>query len=350
VSLQFRHINGYRVPGNFLNIRVAIALLAGELFAGIVGFMYLESYTFEEAWYMTIITISTVGYTEVRPLTSSGEIFATFLILANIGIFAYLLSTFSYYVIQGEFFKKWHLRLIGKEIDKLKGHVVICGYGRYGKEVVGHFMLRSMPFVVIENDPEMIQEIQNSNNRILYIEGDATNDDVLLEAGIKHARSMITALPADADNVLITISAKQLNPQIDVISRASDLRAEPKLKRAGANHVVLPEQIGGFFMATLVSKPGAIEFLSYITNEKDTVDIAFEEIKFADLPDACKNVAIGELKIGESTGMHIIGFVGKEGNFIVNPTKEQRVVEGSSLITLGSGEQLKRLRTYLAGF
>jgi len=350
MSMFFRRFDAYRVPGNFLNIRVAIALMIGELTAGIVGFMYLENYSFEEAWYMTIITISTVGYTEVRPLTASGEVFATILILANIGIFAYLLAAFSYYVIQGEFFKNWHLWLIKKQIRKLKDHIIICGYGRHGKEVVEHFMIHKMPFVLIEDNAEKIQEIQKSEHKILYIEGDATHDDILLEAGLKHARALVTSLPNDADNLLITFSARQLNPQINIISRASEPRAEPKLMRAGANHVVLPEQIGGFFMATLVSKPGAIEFLTFVTNEKNTIDIAFEEIRCDDLPPVCHNMTIGELKIDPTTGTHIIGFIRSDGNFIVNPTSAERVTKGSSLITLGTRHQLEKLKTYLNHF
>ena len=210
--MRWGNISGYRVPGTFLNIRVALALLAFELIFGVCGFVILEDYSVQEAWYMTIITISTVGYNEVRSLNPDGEMFATVLILMNIGIFAYLLGAFSYYVIQGEFFKKLHLRLIDKEISKLKDHIVICGYGRHGREIVDHFMIRPMPFVVIESDSEKIHEIRNSREKVLYLEGDATHDELLVQAGIRNARALITSLPSDADNVLITISAKQLNP------------------------------------------------------------------------------------------------------------------------------------------
>ena len=348
--LRLSNINGYRVPGTFLKMRVAIALLILELIIGVSGFVYLEDYTIQEAWYMTIITISTVGFNEVRPLNPDGEMFATVLILLNIGIFAYLLAAFSYYVVQGEFFKNWHQKLISKEINKLKDHVIICGYGRHGKEIVDHFMIRPMPFVVIENDEDSIQEIQKSEQKILYIEGDATHDDVLLEAGVKNARHLITSLPEDADNVLITISARQLNPDIDIISRASEPRAESKLVRAGANHVVLPEQIGGFFMATLVSKPSAIEFLTFVTNEKNTEDIAFEEIRYKDLPLACRNKTLGEINIGPSTGTHIIGFMSTDGNFKVNPAPSELLVEGTSLITLGTRKQLLEVGKYLENY
>ncbi|MDX1409166.1 MAG: NAD-binding protein, partial [Saprospiraceae bacterium] len=288
--------------------------------------------------------------TELRPLSDAGHLFSTILILIKLGIFAFLLAAFSYYVVQGEFFKNWHLRLIKKQINKLKDHVIICGYGRHGKEIVDHFMIHSTPCVVIENEHGLIEQVQNSEQKVLYIEGDATHDDTLREAGVEQARALITALPDDADNVLITLSARQLNPDINIISRASDPSTEQKMLRAGANHVVLPEQIGGFFMATLVSKPGAIEFLSFVTNEKNMVDIAFEELRYEDLPPACRNITIGDLNIGPTTGTHIIGFIRSDGSFIVNPSGSERVVPASSMITLGTRKQLNQLKSYLETF
>ena len=348
--MHFKSNYGYRVPGRVLSIRLALTLLVFEVAFGVFGFWYIENYSVLEAWYMTIITISTVGYTEAKPLSPSGELFATILILANIGIFAYLLAAFSYYVVQGELFKNLHLRLVRKQIGKLKDHIIVCGYGRHGQEIVDHFIIYDQPFIVVDSDPDTIVEIQNNKEKILYLEGDATQDELLIAAGVKEAKALITSLPSDADNVLVTLSARQLNPGIDIISRAAKPNAEAKLMRAGADHVVLPEQIGGFIMATLVNKPGAIEFLSYVTNEKDMVDIAFEEIHYENLPAICQGKTIGELNISQSTGTHIIGFIGPEGNFVVNPGVAQQIVEGSTLITLGTRAQLDRLQQYLLQF
>lgn len=326
--------------------RIAAALILGELLLGVAGFMYMQGYTITQAFYMTIITISTVGYGEVRPLTAAGELFASFLIILNFGIFAYGLSVFSYYVINGEIFKKMHLSIIRKRIDQLENHVILCGYGRYGMEVSQNFLHHNMPFVVVENNPVVIETIQKSEGKILYIQDDATHDDALQLAGIKKAKALITALPDDSDNLFIVLTARQLNPRINIISRTSSYRSQRKLQLAGADHVIMPEQIGGFYMATLVSKPGATEFFSYITREAES-DIEFEELRYRDMPPSCQGKSIRELHIRRATGSNIIGFKHPDGSYVVNPEPETILVEHSSFIVLGTREQLEKLRQHL---
>ncbi len=228
-------------------------LLVLILISGILGFKLIENYSWSDALYMTIITVSTVGYTEVKPLSEAGKTFTSIFIILNVGVFAYILSVFSYFVIEGEIFKKMHLNLIGTHIKKLSNHVILCGYGRYGKEAATHFQKHGIPFVVIEKNSEKITLIQESNDKILYLQEDATQDESLLEAGIAKAGTLITALSEDSDNVFTVLTARQLNPGIDIISVAKDPKSEKKLLLAGANHVVMPEQIGGFYMATLVT-------------------------------------------------------------------------------------------------
>ena len=326
--------------------RIAAALILGEILLGIAGFIYLQGYNLTQAFYMTIITISTVGYGEVRPLSEAGELFASFLIILNFGIFAYVLSVFSYYVINGEIFKKMHLNIIRKKIDHLQDHVIVCGYGRYGKEVSQNFIHHNMPFVVVESNPAVIEELQKSEDRILYIEDDATHDEALQRAGITKAKSLITALPDDSENLFIVLTARQLNPKLNIISRTSSYRSQRKLQLAGANHVIMPEQIGGFYMATLVSKPGATEFFSYITRESES-DIEFEELRFRDMPPACKGKSIKDLHIRRLTGTNIIGFKHPDGSYIVNPGPDTVLEENSSFIVLGTREQLEALWKHL---
>ena len=326
--------------------RIAAALNLGEILLGIAGFIYLQGYNLTQAFYMTIITISTVGYGEVRPLSEAGELFASFLIILNFGIFAYVLSVFSYYVINGEIFKKMHLNIIRKKIDHLQDHVIVCGYGRYGKEVSQNFIHHNMPFVVVESNPAVIEELQKSEDRILYIEDDATHDEALQRAGITKAKSLITALPDDSENLFIVLTARQLNPKLNIISRTSSYRSQRKLQLAGANHVIMPEQIGGFYMATLVSKPGATEFFSYITRESES-DIEFEELRFRDMPPACKGKSIKDLHIRRLTGTNIIGFKHPDGSYIVNPGPDTVLEENSSFIVLGTREQLEALWKHL---
>ncbi len=334
------------VPRSFMSNRVALALILGELTLGITGFMYFEGNNLREAFYLTIITIATVGFGELRPFSPEGQMFVSFLIILNFGIFAYALSVFSYYVINGEIFKKMHLSLIGKKIEKLEQHVIVCGYGRYGREVSLNFLHHKIPFVVIDHDPEVIEGIQKSESDIVYIEGDATNDEILQTAGILRAKSLISALADDTENLYIVLTARQLNPQLNIISRASFPKSPRKLQLAGANHVVMPEQIGGFYMASLVSKPGATEFFSYITREAES-DIEFEEIHYRDMPAVCRGKTMEELHIRRSSGANIIGFKDPAGRYIVNPEPGTVLRENSSFIVLGTHEQLGKLRKYL---
>jgi len=336
-------LNIYTVPSSFLNVRVAAFLLLFTLVGGTLGFYFIEGYNLGEAFYMTVITISTVGYTEVRPLSPEGRIFNSFYILLNIGIFAYLLAVFSYYVIQGEIFKQMHTNLIRSQIEKLSGHIIICGYGKYGREIVSHFILHEVPFVIIEQDEKEVELIREDENKILYIQNDATNDEVLLEAGIKRARALLTTLPDDSENLFTVFTARQLNAELEIISRSLNSKSERKLRLAGADHVIRPEQIGGFYMATLVSKPGAVEFFSYITNEARS-DIGFEELHYEDMPLQIRDSPIRELRIRKLTGANIIGYKSPEGKYIVNPDPETVLRPQSSFIVLGDREQLRMVR------
>ncbi len=336
-----------KVPRSVLSNRLAVILILGEFVVGTVGFMWLEDYNFREAFFMTTITIATVGYGAVRDLSPAGEWFSSFLILSNIGIFAYALAVFSYYVINGEIFRKMHLMSINKKIDALRDHVIVCGYGRYGREVTQNFLHHRTPFVVVESNPVVIQEIQRSDELVLYIEDDATHDEALLRAGITRAKALITALPDDSENVFIVLTARQLNPTLNIISRATEAKSQRKLRLAGANHVIMPEQIGGFYMATLVSKPGATEFFSYITRESES-DIEFEEIHYRNMPAACRGKTISDLHIRRETGANIIGFKHADGSYVVNPGPDTVLSEDSSFILLGTKEQLDALQRYLA--
>ncbi len=343
---RFYKLIGYSYTGNVLSLRTAIILFIASVLLGVFGYMLIEGYDWVEALYMTIITISTVGFTEVEPLSSNGQIFTSLLIILNIGVFAYSVSAFTSYVIEGEIFKKMHIRLIHQEIDKLNQHVILCGYGRYGREIVEHFHQHNISFVVIDNSADKIAAIQQSKDRILYIEGDATQDEILEQAGIQRAHSLISALPDDADNVFAVLTARQANQTLNIISRVKEARTSAKLRLAGADHIIMPEQIGGFYMATLVSKPGAVEFFSFITNKYES-DISFEEIVYENVPAFCKDKTISELHIRRETGFNIIGYKSPNSRYTVNPAPDTRLIPGSSFIVLGSRQQLDALKKYM---
>jgi voltage-gated potassium channel len=349
LGTNYRKLNIYTVPSSFLNIRVAIALLLTDFVVAILGFVLLEGYSFIDAFYMAMITISTVGFMEVEPLSPQGRLFTALLILANIGVFAYALAVFSYYIIQGEIYKKMHLNLVKSSIKKLKGHVILCGFGKYGGEIATHFNKHHIPFVVIDLDDQKIEQIQTSKEKIFYLQDDATHDDALIKAGIERASALISALPDDSDNVFVVFSARQLNPRLNIISRAKHPKSQKKLLMAGANHVVMPEQIGGFYMATLVSKPGAVEFFSFITNEYRS-DIGFEEIEYKMLPEECQGKSLKELNIRKNTGANVIGYKAPDGHYEVNPQPDIILKPGTSFIVLGNEQQLQDLKYYIANY
>ena len=317
-------------------------MACSELVFGVLGFMIIEDYSFVDAFYMVVITISTVGFMEVEPLSEAGRLFTAVLISVNIGVFAYALAVFSYYIVQGEIFKLMHVNQIQSRISDLKDHVIVCGYGKYGTEIVANLLLHQTDFVIIENDEEKISAIRHSEKDLLYLEGDATRDEVLLEAGIEKANGLICSLGDDSDNLFIVLSARQLNPTLNIISRAVKERSQPKLIKAGADHVVMPENIGGFYMATLISKPSAVEFFSFITREYES-DIGFEELHYEDLLDEYKGVPIRDMHLRSKTGANIIGYRNQEGAYQVNPGPDTILREGGSFIVLGSREQLDKL-------
>lgn len=334
------------MTGRYLSFKIAVFLVFLAIGIGMVGFMLIEEYSVLESFYMTIITISTVGFSEVKELSDQGKIFTSFLIIFNIGIFAYAASAFSFYIIKGEIFKNMHLNIMQKKINDLDGHTILCGYGKYGSEIVEHFSEHGINFIVIDSDPEVIDELSKDERRILYIEDDATHEDVLEKARIEHADVIVSALPDDSDNLFTVLSARQINPKIKIISRARESKTIRKLQLAGADHVIMPEQIGGYYMATLVTKPYATEFFSFITDEIDH-DIGFEEISYEALPDTYQGRMIKDMSIRPKTGANIIGFKESDGTYTVNPEPDTQMVPGTSIILIGSSEQLSTLRAYL---
>lgn len=341
-------VNRYSVTGNYLNLKYALLLFICSLLIGTFGFRLLEGYSVLEGFYMAVITISTVGYTEVKPLSSAGQLFSSLYIIMNVGIFAYAIAAFTKYVIHGEVFKTMHKRMIKSKISGLKDHVIICGFGKYGKEISRLFTKHNIDFVIIERDEEVIDEIQKSPDQLLYHQGDATSDDSLKHAGIQTCKALIAAMPDDANNLFTVLTARQLNPSINIISRAKEVTSEKKLRLAGANHTIMPEQIGGFYIANLVNKPETIEFFNYITEQTNS-GFGFEELESDNLPLACLDKTIYELEIRKNTGTNIIGFKKENGEYVVNPHPNTKFSKGTSFIVLGTVEQLKKLKDFLKG-
>jgi voltage-gated potassium channel len=324
-------------------IYIAVSRVVATLIIGIVGFILIEGYTLSEAVYSTVIVLSTVGLGAIRTLSEEGRWFVTILILISIGIFAYGISVVSTFVFEGDLQRYFKYRKVEKKIEELKGHVIVCGFGRNGRQACEQLESHGQAFVAIEMNDKIISEMHEVSN-LLFVEGDSTKDEVLLQAGIKHANAIITTLPSDAANVFVVLTARELNPKLKIISRASEDSSERKLKRAGANNVIMPDKIGGTHMATLVTRPDVLEFLDYITGK---INIRLEEILYSNLNDRLKGKSIRELEIRNKTGANIIGFKTGDGDYIINPEPDTVMKPDAKLFVLGTQEQVSKLLAIL---
>ncbi|MCL3779703.1 potassium channel protein [Prolixibacteraceae bacterium JC049] len=327
-------------------LRVAVALLILILTTGTVGFMFIEDeYSLIDAFYMTIVTVSTVGFREVHPLSDAGKIFTSGLILFSLGGLAYVGSTLASYVLDGEFINYLKTYRVYKKVDKLKDHVIVCGFGRNGEQVCDELTDHNTPFVIIEKRDHVIERIRQ-NPSLLYIRGDATHEEVLEQARVHHAKALIATTPNDADNVFVVLTARSMNPNLKIISRASEIKSDVKLRRAGATNVIMPERIGGQRMAKLVTQPDVVEFLEYILIQQSR-DVTLEEIACKNMGTCFMNGTIGELRKNNPAEVSIIGLKNREGRYIINPTKEHKLDPKDQLFILGAPNEIDRFRQLL---
>lgn len=319
-------------------------MLLVSIGTGTIAFATLEGYNLLDAFYMTMLMVSTVGFREVSPLTDSGKLFASFYMMFNLGIYAYIVSVISRYIFEGEFRKIFTTFIFNKKTKKLKNHVIVVGYGKTGARTCEELLKSEEQFILIEHDPEALQYLPKTP-RFQILKEDATREEVLMKARIEVAKSMIITLPNDADNMIICITAKGINPNLNIIARASEESAEKKLYRAGANKVVKPFAIGGIHMAHLITQPYVIEFLEILTGIKEQ-DLQLEEYMFNELKEDFKNKTVKELDIRQNTGATVIGVKDPEKGFIFDPNSQTPIKKGDILIVLGSQDSLKKFQMY----
>lgn len=313
---------------------------------GTIGFLILDPrYNFPDALYMTVTTIGTVGFREVHEPSVSMQYFIIFLIVTGFGTFAYTISSITSYVLSDEFRNSYRINTIMNSINNISGHVIICGYGRNGRQAAHVLKKHNRRFVVIEQKKDLTDELTHKHSH-LVLNGDATQDEVLESAGISRAAALISTLPVDADNLFIVLSARSLNPKLTIISRASDDNSDKKLKKAGADNVIMPDKIGGAHMASLVLKPDVIEFVDHITGQGGP-DINLEEITFENLPDHLRNKTIRDLEIRNKSGANIVGFKTAKGDFVINPNADTQLIPEGKLFVLGTPEQIAALKSLL---
>lgn len=292
---------------------------------------------------MTIITVTTIGYTEVHPLSDDGKIFNIILIILSFSTFTYALAKLTQLFASGELQKYFKTRQLMQAINKINNHVIICGFGRNGQQAAHTLKAHKQNFVVIENSLHNINTWLAEDANLNYVHADATEDEALIKAGIERAKALIITLPADADNVFIVLSARSLNEHLQIISRASSPGSMIKLKKAGANSIIMPDKIGGKHMATLVSKPDVVEFIDFLSGEEGE-SINIEAIAYEMMPEDLRNKTLKEIMDWKKTGVNCIGVKNTDGKFLINPPKDTLITQGMKVIVLGTQQQIINMK------
>jgi voltage-gated potassium channel len=311
------------------------------LLTGVLGFALIEGYPFVDAFFMTIITVTTVGFGILHPLSPLGKIFTSFLILFSFGFFAFSATTITRYIVSGVFRNYFKYSKVKKEIDKLNNHVIVVGYGRNGSQAIEELKFHNIPIVVIENRESKIKEIQQKKD-LLYIEDDPSSDEVLIGAGILRAQALISVLPTDEENLFAVLTSKALNPKLKIISRAINPNTIKKLKTAGASHVIMPDKISGQHMANMIAQPNVIEFMDYLMLEKSK-GVILDEVSCKDIP-GNSSPTIQQLHSICEENLNIIGLKRVDGRYLVNPSLDIQITNADHLFVLGKPNAIELFR------
>jgi voltage-gated potassium channel len=332
-------------PRNIRNAYIALGLLLGLISIGTGGYILIEGMTFTEGFYMTIITVGTVGFREVRELSATGMYFTAFLIIVSFGIFGYAVTTLIQYVSDGTFRKIYTFRRVKRKIQHLKNHVVVCGYGRNGRQAVTELLEHNVPIIIVESNEQIMENVQ-ANPNLFYVQGDATRDEVLNNCHLSSAKALITTLPVDAHNLFVVLTAREINPKMAIISRASDEHSDVKLKRAGATNVIMPDRIGGQRMAKMVVQPDIVEFLEFMMLQS-MESVALEEVFCTEISDRFNGVPLREFDRQNDSGANIIGMKRSDKSIVINPLPELILTPQDKIFALGTRTQVQRLRVLL---
>lgn len=322
-------------------IKIAVFLLILVIAVGVIGFKITMDLSWVDALYMTVITMTTVGYREISDPSQEAKLFTIFLILFSVVIVGYAVSVITEYMLSRNNIEEVRRKRFLKHIKNMENHIIVCGYGRNGKQAIQKLQDYNREFIIIEMDQQVIDDCGLDSKN--FLRGNANDDDVLLKAGIKKASTLIAALPEDADNLFVVLSARQLNQDLKIISRASEDTSYKKLKLAGADNVILPDTIGGQHMASLIVSPDLIEFwdnLSYGGND----GVNLEQVSFEQMFDEHQDCSIIDLDLRQKTGCTIIGYKSPEGDYIVNPDPKMKLIAGSKIIVVGNSKQIANLQ------
>jgi voltage-gated potassium channel len=314
------------------------ASLVALLVIGSLGFVWLEGWNFLDSLYMTVTTLATVGYGEVHPLSRVGRIYNMLLILTGMGVLLYIVGSLARVVIEGELQAILGRHKLTKHIAKLKNHYIICGFGRIGEIIARHLSGRGLPLVVVESNPALLTRLETGGH--YFINGDATRDEVLLEAGIERAKGLVAVVGSDASNVYIVLTARSLNPRLFIVARGEEPGSEQKLVRAGADKVESPYRMGGQKMAHTILHPTVVTFMELAMKEGG--EWSMEEIAVGQ-SSALLGVPLADSGIRQNLDLILVAIKRTDGEMLFNPSHESRILAGDTLIALGLRKNLDAL-------
>lgn len=322
---------------------ISLLLLISVIAFGTLGYHYFEDMTFFDSFYQTIITITTVGFSEIKPLSIEGRTITIFIIVTGIGTVTYSLGQLVGILVEGELGKFFGRKKLAKQIADLKDHFIVCGFGRIGRIICDELQADNIDFVIIEEDLSVAEELERKE--ILFIPMNATSDEALIEAGIMKARGLVTAVSSDADNVFITLTAKGFRPDIFILARSSDEKNESKLIRAGASHVVSPYLIGGRRMAQVLKRPTVVDFID-IATMGNKMGLMMEEATVGRTSGLIGQTII-ESNLRQNYGVIIVAIKKQHGEMVFNPMPSEKLEQGDVIVVIGKKDEMLRMQNIL---
>jgi voltage-gated potassium channel len=327
------------------HLRLSVALLVAIIASGTLGYRLIEGWQTFDALYMTVITLSTVGFKEVHTLSPDGKVFTIILIICGTSTIAYTLSRLLQFTLEGQLRRLLGRKKLESRIGKLRNHYIICGFGRIGHLICREFQSRPIPFVIVEKDPHHVERLAREG--YLFVEGDATDDETLQAAGIDHAKGLITAVTSDTDNVYITLTARGLNPKLFILARAGEEGSEKKLMRAGASKVISPYTIGASRMAQAILRPSVVDFIE-IATASEHLELQIEEITVS-VNSELAGKSLIDSGVRQSMGIIIVGIKQTDGQMTFNPPPGKVIEPNSVLIILGQRKAISQLEIIARG-
>lgn len=319
-------------------------LLLFTLCAGTVGFRIIEGYSLFDAFYMTLITVTTVGYQEVHPLSDAGRLFNSALILFGVSVVFFAVGAMTQTIIEMELHDRFGKRRTRKAIMKMHDHFILCGFGRVGRNAALELQKTGAPFVVIDRNEQRVAHAAEAG--MTAVVADAMRDETLREAGIERARGFVAALATDADNVFVILTARSLNPELTIVTRASEEEAEAKLRRAGADIVFSPYSMVGQKLAQSLVRPHVVQFLDFAA-ESMGLDVMIEQFQVGEGADVVSRT-LGDLKLRQDTGVMVLAIRNPDGNMVFNPPSNTQIAVGDFLIAMGEQTNLRGFDRLLA--